>query len=123
MRSSRAGVQKFQEEPAALVARGLLQVFAAVTGESGNIRLTEGAWKTEARGEPFDKTGVLARFLAAQLMIEVQDVQVQVPARGQLEEHVQQAHGIRAAGHRHANALAGLEHAEAFDGGDRAFDH
>jgi len=57
------------------------------------------------------------------LMIEVQDLQVQVPARGELEEHVQQAHGIGAARYGHANALARLKHAEAFDGGEHAFDH
>ena len=49
-------------------------------------------------------------------MIEMENGQAEIPARSQLEQNMQQTHGVRAARYRHAYALARLEHAEALDG-------
>jgi len=48
---------------------------------------------------------------------------VQVPPWRQFEKHVQQTHGIRAAGYRNRHPLARLEHAEALDRVQHLLDH
>ena len=53
----------------------------------------------------------------------MKNAQVEIPARRHLDQNVQKAHRIRAAGHRHADALARLEHMEAFDRFQHPSDH
>src|SRR5229473_880697 len=48
---------------------------------------------------------------------------MQIPARRQLEQNVQQANRIGAARHRHTHTLARLEHVVACDGMDYALEH
>jgi hypothetical protein len=56
-------------------------------------------------------------------MIQVQDAQAQGPARRQFYEDVQQADGIRASGHGHANLVTALEHVITRNGFGDALEH
>ena len=99
------------EELQAGGAGGLFEVFARFAAKRGDIGFLRFERQIERRRQVAHEGGILTGFLAAKLVIEVQHGQLQVPTRGQIAQDVQQAHGVGAAGDRHADALAGLKHA------------
>ena len=112
-----------QEKLLAGVACRLLQIVTGLAHRAAHIGLAKVKGQRELFGQRSRETGILARFFTAQLMIQVQNAQMQIPARRQLEQNVQQANGVRAARHRHTHALACPEHVVAGDGMDYALEH
>jgi hypothetical protein len=112
-----------EKEAAALVARGLFQILTALARQPGHINFAKNEQQAEPGRHFFDKAGILARLFAAQLMVQMNHAQVEIPARGELEEHVQQTGGIRAAGHRDRHALTRFEHAITGDDFRHALEH
>src|SRR5690349_14977400 len=112
-----------EKAAAAFVARGLLEILAALVGQSRYVHLGKSEGQTESCRHLFDEAGILAGLFAAQLMVKMNHAQMEVPAGGKLEEHMQQAGGIRAAGHRDRHALARLEHAITGDDFGHALEH
>jgi hypothetical protein len=112
-----------EKETAAFVARGLFHVFAALARQPGDVYLAETKRQAQSAGQLLHEAGILARLFATQLMIQMEHAETQVPAGSELEQNVQQAHGIRAAGDRHAHALARLEHAITGDDFRNALEH
>ena len=66
---------------------------------------------------------VLIGLGAAQVVIQMEDVEVEVPERSQLAEHVEQANGIGAARHGDTDGLARFKHAVERDGLTDAVEH
>ena len=96
------------------VAGGLLEI--ALGG--GEIEFVETKREFKRGGERTDELGIGARSVAAQIVIDVHDADRQVPPGGKLEENVEEADGVGAAGDSDSNAIAGIEHAMALDGMD-----
>ena len=92
-------------------AGGLFQVIARLAAERGHVGLLQFEGQIERGGQSADEGGILARLFAAELVVQVQHGQAQIPARREFAQHMQQAHGIGAAGDRHADALVRLKHA------------
>ncbi len=111
MRSTVPPRDEALEELQAGGAGGLFEIFARFAAERGDVGFLQFARQIERGGQVAHEGGILAGFLAAQLVIEVQHGQAQIPARGQIAQDMQQAHGVGAAGDRHADALARLKHA------------
>ena len=80
-----------QKETAAFLARDLFEILAALAGQPRNIRVAGNEGQTQGGRRLLDKTGILAGLLAAQLMVQVDHAEMEVPAGGELEQHVQQA--------------------------------
>jgi hypothetical protein len=70
-----------------------------------------------------DKTLIAIGFLASQLVIQMEYGQAEVPARRQLEQHMEQAHRIGPAGDSHADSCPPLEHAITGDEIDHSLKH
>jgi hypothetical protein len=87
-----------------------------VIGGSGYISLANAHRQAQPDGQFPDEFRVLPRFFAPELVVEMQHAQVQIPYWRQLQQGVEEAHGISAARDSHANGLAGVEHAMALDG-------
>ena len=108
----RAARDGFAEEGQPGLARGLLQV----VGRLGDGGLAE----RERQAQPIRQTthefGILAGFLAAQAVVQVENAQTEVPAGSEFEQDVEEADGIGAARDGDTDLLAGLEHAVAGDG-------
>lgn len=105
-----AGLEEFGEEPAAGVAGRLLQVITGFLAEPGHVDLGQMEGQAEAGGEVADEGGIAGGLAGAQAMVEVQDLQAQIPAGRELAEDVEQADGIRAAGDSHSHPLGRLKH-------------
>jgi hypothetical protein len=102
------------EERIACVAGGLLEI--AVDG--GELEIAEGEGEIQSCGEGADKLGVGTGGVAAQIVIDVEDAEGQVPAGEEFEEDVEEADGVGAAGDGNGDAIAGGEHAMALDSMD-----
>jgi hypothetical protein len=109
----------FAEEGQPGLARGLLQV----VGRLGDGGLAQ----RERQAQPIRQTthefGVLAGFLAAQAVVQVQNAQMEVPTRSEFEERAEQAHGIGPARDGDTHLLGRFEHAVAGDGVGDAIKH
>jgi hypothetical protein len=104
------------EEGKAGVAGGLLEI----AGRGGEIEIVEREGEVERGGEGADEIGVGAGGVAAEIVVDVEDAERQIPAGGKIEEDVEEANGIGAAGDGDGDAIAGGEHAMALDGMDDA---
>jgi hypothetical protein len=62
-------------------------------------------------------------FGAAEVVIQMENCEAEVPAGGQIEEDVEQADGIGAAGDGHADSCPWLEHAITGDEFNHALEH
>jgi hypothetical protein len=80
----------------------------------------EGEGEVERRGQGANEIGVGAGGVAAQVVVDVEDTEGQIPAGGEVAEDVEEADGIGAAGDGDGDAIAGREHAMALDGMDDA---
>jgi hypothetical protein len=80
-----------KKEAAALLTRYLFQIFAALAGQVRHIRLAVLEGQTQRGRQLLDEAGILAGLFASQFMVQMDHAEVEVPARGELEEHVQQA--------------------------------
>jgi len=90
---NRAAGDGFAEEGQPGMTRGLLQV----VGRLGDGGLAKDERQTQPSRQTTHEFGVLTGFLAAQAVVEVKDTQTEVPLGSELEEGVEQAHGIGAA--------------------------
>jgi hypothetical protein len=69
------------------VTARLLEI--VVTG--ADVDIFEMKWQRQPGGDSPDELGIGSRLVAAQLMIDVKDLEVQVPPRRQFKENVKQA--------------------------------
>ena len=104
------------EERIARITGRLLEIARG----GGEIEFVETKREFKRGGERTDEFGVGARSVAAQVVIDVHDADGQVPPGGKLEENVEEADGVGAAGDCDSNAIARSEHAMALDGMDDA---
>src|ERR1035441_9280136 len=72
--------------------------------------------EVERGGQGANEIGVGAGGVAAQVVVDVEDTEGQIPAEGEVAEDVEEADGIGAAGDGDGDAVAGREHAMALDG-------
>ena len=98
--------QQFEIELPPRLARRLFQVPPA----RGHIHTAQFAFQTRLLRHPLHEHGIRARLFAAQTVVQMQHAQTQIPARPEFQEHLQQAHRIRPARHRHTHAAPGREH-------------
>jgi len=101
------------EEVQARVARGHFQR-AAVGGARGERRAAAHERQPGAGGEGFDKARVLVRLLA-QSVVQVEDSQRDAARPALRDQQVEEGHGIRAAGDRHAQVCDRVQQAVASD--------
>jgi hypothetical protein len=101
------------------VASRLFQVVV----DGRNIGLVQMEGQAVAGGEVLDECGVGARGGSANAVLDVDYAQVQVPARCQLAESLEQEDRIGAARDGHAYASAGWEHVVARDKFGDAVEH
>src|SRR4051812_41922223 len=90
------------------MTRSLLQVAAL-----GEIRAFGDDRESEPCGEFADELSIGARLVCSKLMVEMEHGEADVP---ELVKDVEEADGIRAAGHRYADTLVGGEHRVTLDG-------
>jgi hypothetical protein len=102
------------EQREAGIARGLLQVPEC----GGEVEIVEGEREIQMGGERTDEPGVGKGGFAAEVVVDVEDVEGQVPAGSEFAEDVEEADGIGAPGHGDGDTVAGGEHAMALDGVD-----
>jgi hypothetical protein len=91
-----------------------------VAGCGGEIEMVEGEGQVAAGGQGADELGVAAGGVAAQVVVDVDDAEGEIPAGSEVAEDVEEAHGIGAAGDGDGDAVAGREHAMALNGMDDA---
>ena len=96
---------------------------AACSRLSGDGGLAQRERQTQPIRQATHEFGVLAGFLAAQAVVQVQNAQMQVPTRSEFEERVQQAHRIGPARDGDTHLLGRFEHAVAGDGVGDAIKH
>ncbi len=89
-----AGVQQLPVEPETDAARGLLQVVR----QGRDVGAMEIERKSKLFGELANELGVAVRGIAANAVLDMNHAQLQVPARRQFAEGMEQEDGIRAAG-------------------------
>ena len=95
-----------RQEPVASLARRLFRGDAGRRGQGGHIRPLHGAVQSPGRGRLGHEGGVGVRFGAADAMMEVGHVKLQIVLGLQLAQDVQQAEGIGAARNPHHDPLA-----------------
>jgi hypothetical protein len=94
----------------------LFEVLAALGSQKADVRFLDVYIEAQSTGHLADETSVVKRFLPPQAVVQMQDPEVERPTGRKFEQDVQQAHGIRATGHGHANRVATLEHVITRDG-------
>ena len=99
------GLQSCEESPARAPS-GLLQIVF----RGGDVRACAKKRETEARGESRHETFVFIGFGSAKLVIQVGDGERDVEGRGQFQQRMQQANGIRTAGYRDGHAAPARQH-------------
>ena len=102
---------------------GLLEVVAGLATERLHIGFAQLERKIESRGQIADKNSILERLFPAELVIQMQHCQAQVPARRELTQNVQQTYGIGPSGDCHSHPLARLKHAITGDSSDESLEH
>jgi len=108
--------EKPKQEFAPGTARRLLEVIAAGGGQPAHVHFGHVKRQAETHRHLAHEAGVLPGLLSAQAVIEMEHAQSQRPPGPQLDQRLEEAHGVSAARHRHSDSVAALEHAITRDG-------
>jgi len=114
------GTQFRKEKVLADPPCGLFQVVPRVSGDLSDVRSLLLEFQAQLRGRIPDEPGVAIGIFAAEHMIDVKDLQPQVPTWCELAEQMEHGHRISASRYGDANAVPGSKHPVALDGAEHA---
>ena len=118
-----AGLDEPQKEGPPHLPRGLFQVVSGLQRQIADLGPMTADLEAQPLRQGADELRVGVRFRAPQPVVDVQNAELEIPPRRQLQQHVEQAHRVRAARDGHADPLAAHEHAEPLDGLGHARQH
>ena len=104
-------------------AAGLAAAFLEAARGVAEIRALDGNGEVELGGQLADEGFVAVGFLAAQAVVQVEDFEVEPPAKGDFNEGMEEGGGVGSAADGDPDTVAGSEHVITRDGFLDYFQH